>query len=108
MTVDQVRQSRAQRQAQTREKLIEVAREMFLDVGYAASSLDKVAIAAGFSKGAVYSNFSGKEELCMAVSTRSTRNSSKASSTRSPPTSTSKAASTPSWTGPARVSASHA
>ena len=67
MTIDQVRPSRAQRQAQTREKLIEVAREMFLDVGYAASSLDKVAIAAGFSKGAVYSNFSGKEELCMAV-----------------------------------------
>ena len=67
MTVDQVRQSRAQRQAQTREKLIEVAREMFLDVGYAACSLDKVAVAAGFSKGAVYSNFSGKEELCMAV-----------------------------------------
>ena len=67
MTVDQVRTSRAQRQAQTREKLIAVAREMFLDVGYAASSLDKVAVAAGFSKGAVYSNFSGKEELCMAV-----------------------------------------
>src|SRR5215213_6530176 len=67
MTVEQVRTSRAQRQAQTREKLIDVARELFLDVGYAASSLDKVAIAAGFSKGAVYSNFSGKEELCMAV-----------------------------------------
>lgn len=67
MTVEQVRTSRAQRQAQTREKLIAVAREMFLDDGYAASSLDKVAVAAGFSKGAVYSNFSGKEELCMAV-----------------------------------------
>jgi AcrR family transcriptional regulator len=63
----QTRTSRAQRQAQTREKLIEVAREMFLEDGYAASSLDKVAVAAGFSKGAVYSNFSGKEELCMAV-----------------------------------------
>ena len=70
MTVEQakeVRPSRAQRQAQTREKLIAVARELFLDDGYAASSLDKVAVAAGFSKGAVYSNFSGKEELCMAV-----------------------------------------
>jgi AcrR family transcriptional regulator len=67
VSIDQARPSRAQRQAQTREKLIEVAREMFLDVGYAASSLDKVAIAAGFSKGAVYSNFSGKEELCLAV-----------------------------------------
>jgi len=40
---------------------------MFLADGYAATSLDKVAERAGFSKGAVYSNFSGKEELCVAV-----------------------------------------
>ena len=32
MTVEQVRTSRAQRQAQTREKLIAVARELFLDL----------------------------------------------------------------------------
>jgi AcrR family transcriptional regulator len=61
------RQSRAERQAQTREKLVAVARELFIADGYAATSLDKVAEAAGFSKGAVYSNFSGKEELCMEV-----------------------------------------
>jgi len=67
VTIQEARPSRAERQAQTREKLIEVARELFLDDGYAATSLDKVAVAAGFSKGAVYSNFSGKEELCMAV-----------------------------------------
>lgn len=66
-TVVPERVTRAQRQAQTRVKLIEVARVMFLDDGYAATSLDKVAIRAGFSKGAVYSNFAGKEELCMAV-----------------------------------------
>lgn len=40
---------------------------MFIADGYAATSLDKVAEAAGFSKGAVYSNFSGKEELCLEV-----------------------------------------
>ena len=67
MTVQQVRATRAERQAQTRERLIEVARELFLDDGYAATSLDKVAVAAGFSKGAVYSNFAGKEELCLEV-----------------------------------------
>lgn len=67
MTVEGARLSRADRQAQTRRGLIEVAREMFLADGYAATSLDKVAVRAGFSKGAVYSNFSGKEELCMAV-----------------------------------------
>lgn len=59
--------TRAQRQAQTRESLLVVAESMFLRDGYAATSLDKVAIEAGFSKGAVYSNFAGKEELCMAV-----------------------------------------
>jgi AcrR family transcriptional regulator len=62
-----IKVSRAERQAQTRESLIAVAREMFLADGYNATSLDKVALQAGFSKGAVYSNFSGKEELCMAV-----------------------------------------
>ena len=40
---------------------------MFIADGYAATSLDKVAEAAGFSKGAVYSNFAGKDELCMEV-----------------------------------------
>lgn len=59
--------SRAERQRQTRERLIEVATEMFLNVGYSGTSLDKVAVEAGFSKGAVYSNFAGKEELCMAA-----------------------------------------
>jgi AcrR family transcriptional regulator len=67
VTVDGARVTRAERQAETRRRLIEVAREMFLADGYAATSLDKVAVRAGFSKGAVYSNFSGKEELCMAV-----------------------------------------
>lgn len=67
MTVTNKPTSRAERQAMTRESLIVVAREMFLDDGYAATSLDKVAVRAGFSKGAVYSNFAGKEELCMAV-----------------------------------------
>ncbi|OUZ07491.1 TetR family transcriptional regulator [Aeromicrobium sp. PE09-221] len=61
------RVTRAERQAQTRGRLIEVAQEMFLRDGYAATSLDKVALEAGFSKGAVYSNFAGKEELCLAV-----------------------------------------
>lgn len=63
----QVKVTRAERQAQTRDRLIEVARELFLRDGYAATTLDKVALEAGFSKGAVYSNFAGKEELCLAV-----------------------------------------
>ena len=68
MAVNETRSvSRVERQAQTRVSLIATARDMFLADGYAATSLDRVALEAGFSKGAVYSNFAGKEELCMAV-----------------------------------------
>src|SRR5262245_17031474 len=61
------RLSRAESQARTRDKLLAVARTSFLRDGYAATSLDKIAEAAGFSKGAVYSNFANKDELCLAV-----------------------------------------
>ncbi|MPZ81251.1 MAG: TetR family transcriptional regulator [Actinophytocola sp.] len=61
------RLSRAESQARTRTRLLRTARELFLHDGYQATSLDKVAEAAGFSKGAVYSNFRSKNELCLAV-----------------------------------------
>lgn len=61
------RLSRSESQARTRALLVEKAREMFLRDGYAATSLEKVAEEAGFSKGAVYSNFDGKDALCLAV-----------------------------------------
>ncbi|WP_454196473.1 TetR/AcrR family transcriptional regulator [Nocardia sp. Marseille-Q1738] len=47
--------------------LIATAKRLFLDEGYHATSIDKVAEAAGFTKGAVYSNFRTKDELCLAV-----------------------------------------
>ena len=59
--------SRAESQARTRRLLVETARAMFLRDGYAATSLERVADEAGFSKGAVYSNFAGKDDLCLAV-----------------------------------------
>jgi AcrR family transcriptional regulator len=61
------RLTRAESQARTRTQLLATARELFLRDGYRATSLDKVADAAGFSKGAVYSNFRNKDELCLAV-----------------------------------------
>ena len=61
------RLTRAESQARTRELLSETAQRLFLRDGYHATSLDKIADAAGFSKGAVYSNFSGKDELCLLV-----------------------------------------
>ncbi|MGH3734755.1 MAG: TetR/AcrR family transcriptional regulator [Micromonosporaceae bacterium] len=61
------RLSRAQSQARTRQQLVGTARELFLRDGYALTSLEKVADAAGYSKGAVYSNFRNKDQLCLAV-----------------------------------------
>lgn len=59
--------SRQQRQQQTRAALIEAAREVFAELGYHAANLERIARQAGFSKGAVYSNFSGKAALFLAV-----------------------------------------
>lgn len=61
------RLTRAESQARTRETLVATATRLFLEDGYAATSLEKVADEAGFSKGAVYSNFRNKDELCLAV-----------------------------------------
>ena len=57
------RMSRAQRKEMTRELLLDAAIEVFAEKGYHGASLDDVADAAGFTKGAVYSNFTGKAEL---------------------------------------------
>jgi AcrR family transcriptional regulator len=61
------RLSRAESQARTREALVATATTAFLRDGYLATSLEKVADEAGFSKGAVYSNFRNKNELCLAA-----------------------------------------
>lgn len=50
-----------------RRRLIESAGQVFADRGYAAASMEEVAEAAGFSKGAVYSNFDGKQDLFMSL-----------------------------------------
>lgn len=61
------RMTRAESQAQTRTQLLATAKQMFFTDGYHPTSLEKVADAAGYSKGAVYSNFRNKDELCVAV-----------------------------------------
>ncbi|MFJ2836937.1 MULTISPECIES: TetR/AcrR family transcriptional regulator [unclassified Nocardia] len=61
------RMTRKESHAQTRERLVETAKRLFLADGYNVTSLEKVAAEAGFSKGAVYSNFATKHELGLAV-----------------------------------------
>jgi AcrR family transcriptional regulator len=55
------------RRAMTREHLLEAAARVFARDGFQASSLDQIASYAGFTKGAVYSNFKSKEDLFLAV-----------------------------------------
>ena len=59
--------SRRDRQQQTREALIFAARAVFSDEGYHAATLERIAREAGFSKGAVYSNFAAKSDLFLAA-----------------------------------------
>lgn len=56
-----------EQRAQTRADLLAAARDRFLEVGYAAASLEDIAERAGYSKGAVYSNFVDKPNLCREV-----------------------------------------
>jgi AcrR family transcriptional regulator len=51
----------------TREALIASAREVFARCGFHGASLEEIAEAAGFSRGAIHSNFENKEELFFAV-----------------------------------------
>ncbi len=55
------------RRQQTREYLLQAAAQVFAERGFHGASLDQVAAAAGFTKGAVYSNFKNKEDLFLAL-----------------------------------------
>src|SRR5947208_12344561 len=61
------RLTRAEQRDQTRARLLDAAEKVFVDRGFHAASVDEVAEDAGYSKGAVYSNFENKDELFLAV-----------------------------------------
>jgi phosphoribosylaminoimidazole-succinocarboxamide synthase len=65
--VSEPRQTRRERRAETRERLLESAARVFAREGYAGASVEEVARDAGFSTGALYSNFDGKEDLFLAL-----------------------------------------
>jgi AcrR family transcriptional regulator len=58
---------RAAARGTARERLLDAAAAVFADRGYRAASVDDIAAAAGLTKGAVYWNFEGKEELFVAL-----------------------------------------
>jgi AcrR family transcriptional regulator len=64
------RRTQAERREQTRDELVAAASRVFARRGYHAASLEAIAEEAGFSRGAVYYNFSDKEELFLELLNR--------------------------------------
>ncbi|OBH18952.1 TetR family transcriptional regulator [Mycolicibacter terrae] len=64
------RWTRERRLAHTRSLLLDAAEEVFAEKGFNTATLDDIAQAAGYTKGAIYKHFAGKEELFLAVSDR--------------------------------------
>ena len=62
-----VKPLRARQAEATRSLLIDVARRMFTEQGYAATSIDDIIRQAGVARGALYHHFPGKEALFQAV-----------------------------------------
>jgi AcrR family transcriptional regulator len=61
------RLTREESQAQTRAALVAMGRAHFLRYGLGGAVTEKIAEDAGYSRGALYANFDGKEELFLAV-----------------------------------------
>ena len=92
------RWTRERRLEHTRSLLLDAAEEVFAEKGFTTATLDDIAYAAGYTKGAIYKHFAAKEDLFLAVSDRywrryfdnfaevmsSATRSGRANSTRSP------------------------
>jgi AcrR family transcriptional regulator len=61
------RLTRAESQQRTRALIVDAATRLFLNDGFRVTSLEQIAEEAGFTRGAVYSNFDGKTAMGIAV-----------------------------------------
>jgi AcrR family transcriptional regulator len=61
------RLSRAESRQQTRERLLGAAEKVFRRHGYRRATIEQVAAEAGYTIGALYSNFDGKDDLLLAL-----------------------------------------
>lgn len=64
------RLTREQSKANTRERLLDAARTVFASSGFHGASVEEIASTAGFSTGALYSNFDGKQDLFLVLMER--------------------------------------
>lgn len=61
------RLTRGEKRAVTRSQILDAAETIFPRRGYHQASVEEIAEQAGLSTGAVYSNFDGKADLCLAL-----------------------------------------
>jgi AcrR family transcriptional regulator len=61
------RLNREEAKRRTHERLLAAAREVFLERGFHAASVGEIAERAGYTTGAIYSNFGGKDDLFLAM-----------------------------------------
>lgn len=61
------RMTRAESQAQTRARIVAAARMAFAAKGFYATTVEQIVEAAGYTKGAFYSNFPSKEALGLEI-----------------------------------------
>ena len=69
---------RAEYSATTKRALVDVARDLFTEQGYAGTSLDAIVAGADVTKGALYHHYAGKQALFEAVFERVEHGASKA------------------------------
>jgi AcrR family transcriptional regulator len=64
------RWTRERRVEHTRNLLLDAAEELFAQKGFGSATLEDIADAAGYTRGAIYAHFGAKEELFLAVTER--------------------------------------
>ncbi|WP_109509012.1 TetR/AcrR family transcriptional regulator [Nocardioides speluncae] len=59
--------TRKETAARTRAELLDAAETVFAEQGYGQASLERIAERAGYTRGALYASFAGKDDLFLAV-----------------------------------------
>jgi AcrR family transcriptional regulator len=67
LTPKRTRLTREETKAQTRQRLIEAAMELFAVKGFEGTAVEELAKHAGYTRGAFYAHFANKEELMKAI-----------------------------------------
>ena len=66
-SVPKARLTQAERRSRTRRRLLDAGMELFAKRGFDGTSVEQIARKAGYSTGALYANFDGKDDLFFAI-----------------------------------------